>query len=223
MAYQLGDIVTRVQQRIRDTGYSSSEIKSYINDTQNDVFNEYQLPFMEDEQEYTLTVGVADITNGTGLPSNFVQALDLLLTSTGVEKILTCRDVRQMDALYPDYENSTLYPANTPSEWYMYAQTPRVFPKPNSAYTVTLRYHKKPTLLSADGDIPELPSEFEELLVVGAAYRVMQVKDNYDQAAILQNKYDELLQKLVMKYSQTQTGAPTIMRINRVSVGRTRF
>jgi hypothetical protein len=223
LSYICGDIVTRVQQRVRDTGFSSTEIKAYLNDTQNDVYNEYRLPFMQTTQDYTLTVGVADITNGSGLPANYVQAIDLLLTTTGSEKVLTYRDIREIDALYPDYENSTLYPNNMPSEWYLYAQLPKVFPKPNLAYTATLRYYKKPTLLSGDGDIPSLPSEFEELLVVGAAYRVLQVKDNYDQAGILQNKYDEILQKLVMKYSQPQVGSPTIMRINRRGLGKTSY
>lgn len=223
MSYQTGDIVTRVQQRVRDTGYSATEIKGYLNDTQNDVFNEYRLPFMETTQNYTLASGVADITDGSGLPANYVQAIDLLLTTAGYEKKLTYRDIREIDSLYPDYENSTLYPDNVPSDWYFYGLTPKVFPKPNSAYTATLRYYKKPTLLSGDSDVPDLPSEFEELLVVGAAYRVLQAKDNYDQAAILQNKYDELLDKLVAKYTQRQVGTPTIMRINRGTVGKAHF
>lgn len=223
MAYTTGDLVTRVQQRIRDTGYSSSEIKSYLNDTLNDVFNEYRLPFVQATQNYTLTADDPDVTSGSGLPSNYVQALNLILTTTGREKVLLYRDVREMDTLYPSYQSSSLYPANVPNEWYYFEQTINVFPKPNSAYTVTLQYYKKPTELVSDSDVPELPSEFAELLVVGAAFRVLQVKDNYDQAAIFQNKYDELLQKLVVKYSQPQVGAVTRMRINRHAVGKTRF
>lgn len=223
MPYTLSNIVSRVQLRIRDTGFSTSEIKNYINDTQNDVFNEYRLPFMQTTQDYTLTANQADITNGSGLPSNFVQAVSLTLTSSGLEKVLTFREFREMDDLYPDYENSTVYSANIPSDWFLYGQTAKVFPEPNSAYTVTLRYYKKPTVISDDAAVPEIPSEFEELLIVGAAYRVLQAKDNYDQAGILQNKYDEILQKLVVKYSQPQVGRPKIMRINRVSVGPTRF
>lgn len=222
MSYILGDIVTKVQQRVRDTGYSSTEIKNYINDTQNDVFNEFKLPFMETAQAYTLTVGVADITNGSGLPTNFVQALDLTLTSNGQEKVLIPRDVREMDDLYPDYEASGIA-SGVPTDWYKYGSTIKVFPEPNLAYTTYLRYYKKPTLLSADADIPELPSEFEELLVVGASYRVLQVKDNYDQAGILQNKYDEILDKLVRKYTRTQSGIPTIMRVNRRATSRSHY
>lgn len=223
MAYTAGDIVTRVQQRVRDTGYSSTEIKGFINDTVNDVFNEYRLPFMETSQDYTLTANVSDITNGNGLPANYVQALDLMLTSSGRESLLQYVDVRDIDARYPDPDDTTANPASVPTKWYFFADTIKVFPVPNEAFTVKLRYFKKPTELSSDDDVPEIPSEFRELLVVGAAYRVMQVKDNYDQAAILQNKYDEILQKLVVKFSQAQVGTAIRMRINRYALGKTDF
>lgn len=223
MSYQTGDIVTKVQQRVRDIGYSSAEIKNYINDTQNDVFNEYRLPFMQTIQGYTLTVGVSDITDGSGLPANYVQAISLILTTNGKEKVLTYSDVRQIDQNSPDSDDEDIHERGEPDEWYYYAETIRVYPEPDAAYTLTLRYYKKPTILSADADVPELPSEFEELLVVGAAYRVLQVKDNYDQAAILQNKYDEILQKLVMRFSQAQVGKPTLMRINRRVLGKINF
>lgn len=214
MAYNLGTTVTRVQQRIRDTGYSSAEIKSYINDTQNDVYNEYRLRFMEDSQAYTLTVGVADITNGSGLPTNYVQALDIINTTTGKQSTLTFVDAKAI---------TNLTTTGQPTSWYIFENTINLYPIPTSADTITVRYYKKPTELSADADVPEIPSEFVELLVVGAGYRVLQVKDNYDQAGILQNKYDEILAKLVMKYSQSQVGQPTIMRINRNANSKTSF
>lgn len=222
MSYILGDIRTKVRNRVRDSAYDSTEITNYLNDVQNDIFNEYRLPFMEATQDYTLTVGAADITNGSGLPTNFVIPIDLILTSAGREQIIPIIDVRTMDERYPDYETSG-YAAGAPTAAYKYGQTIRVFPEPNEAYTVTLRYYKKPTLLADDADIPELPSEFEEMLVVGAGYRVLQVKDNYDQAGILENKYKELLDKLVMKYTRNQVGRPTVMRINRVSLGKAHY
>lgn len=223
MSYQLSDIVTKVQLRVRDTGYSTTEIINYINDTQNDVFNEYSLPFMQATQTYTLTAGVSDITNGSGLPTNYVQAIDLLLTSAGREKVLTYKDFKEIDVLYPDSDDQTANPQGVPNFWYYYGETIRVYPEPDTGYDLTLRYYKKPTLLSANSDVPEIPSEFEELLVVGAGYRVLQVKDNYDQAGILQNKYDELLAKMVVKFSQPQVGTPTLMRINRNALGKANF
>lgn len=223
MAYNLGDIADKVRLRVRDTAFDTNLTRHFINDAQNDVFNEYRLPFMQTTQGYTLTVNVSDITNGSGLPANYVQALDLVLTTGGQEKVLTYVDVREIDNIYPDPDDTTAHAANVPHSWYYYAETIRVFPVPSSAYTVTLRYYKKPTELSSDSDVPEIPSEFEELLVTGAAYRIMQVKDNYDQAGVLQNKYDEILAKLVMRYSTPQVGTPLRMRINRVSLGKSHF
>jgi hypothetical protein len=223
MAYNLGALVTKVQQRIRDTGYSTTEIKDYINDTQNDIFNEYRIPFMETTINYTLTPSESDITDGAGLPANYVQALDLLLTTDGQERLLRYNDIRVQDSQYPDSDDLTAHTAGTPYNWYNYADTIRVFPAPAEADTVKLRYFKKPTEIESDAAIPEIPSEFAEILVVGAAYRVLQVKDNYDQAGILQNKYDELLQKLVFKYSYKQVGTVAQMRINRRRIGTSQF
>lgn len=223
MSYTTGDLITKVQQRIRDTGYSSTEILGYINDTQNDVFNEYRLPFMQTTQAYTLTAGVSDITNGVGLPANYVQALDITLTTTGTLQTIEYVDVRTIDALYPAPDDTTLNPVNVPYLWYNYAETIKVFPVPADAYAISMRYYKKPTELVNNGDVPELPSEFAELLVLGASYRVLQVKDNYDQAGVLENKYDEVLQKLVVKYSQPQVGTPMRMRINRYPAGKQFF
>ena len=223
MAYQLSDITTKVQNKVRDSSYSTTEIANYINDAQNDVFNEYRLPFMEATQDYTLTANVSDITNGSGLPTNYVQAIDLILTTDGYEKRLLYKDIRWIEDNFPDPDDNTVNPANPPIYYYFYNETIRVFPEPDTAYTVTLRYIKKPTILSADADVPEIPSEFEEILVSGAAYRVLQAKDNYDQAGIHQNKYDEILQKLVKRFSQGQVGVPTRMRINRIGLGKQYF
>lgn len=219
MAYQLSTIVTKVQNRVKDSSYSTTEITDYINDTQNDVFNEYRLRFMQTTQNYTLASGVADITNGSGLPTNFVQAYDIFITSSGLESKLQYKTFQEIDQLYPDPTDTTSNPAGIPIYWYVYGDTIRVYPAPNSAYTVTMRYLKKPTILDADADVPELPSEFEEVLVMGAAYRVMQTKDNYDRAAIMENKYMELLDKLTVRYSQDQAGHSSQMRINRYAMG----
>lgn len=223
MSYILSDLITRVQQRVGDTGFSTSEIANYINDTIRDVYNEYTLPFMETSQAYTVTIGASDITNGSGLPTNFVQAINLTYTSASGENIIPYIEYRELDNLYPDADDTTAHPAGYPEYWYKYGTTIRVYPVPSTAYAVTLKYMKEPTALSSGSDVPEVPTEFEEILVVGAAYRVLQVKDYYDQAAILQNKYDELLQKLVKKYSRGQIGRPTLMRINRDGLGKTHF
>lgn len=215
MAYQLSTLVSRVQQRLRDTSYSSSDIIDYLNDTQNDIYNEYRLPFMQTTQDYTVTAGQADITNGTGLPADFDQAIDIIDRTDGQEKLIPFRDIREVDQWYADATDINLHPENKPEFWYFYGETPYLFPVPADSYTLTMRYYKKPTELAQDADVPSIPSNFAELLIVGATFRAMQVRDDYDEAMVFENKYQELLQKLVVKASQRQVGRPTVMRINR--------
>lgn len=215
MAYNLGNIVTKVQQRIRDAGYSSQEITNYVNDTINDIYNEYRLPFMQASEEYALTADNPDITSGVGLPANYVQALDLFLTSPGRQRVLIYTDTSQIDAKFPSPDDTQIHPASVPRYWYLFEGAINVYPVPIDNLSVMLRYYKKPTELTGNDDVPEVPSEFSEILVLGAAYRILQIKDNYDQASILQNKYDEVLQKLVVKYSVPQTAQPARLRVNR--------
>jgi hypothetical protein len=211
MAYQLADIVTLVQKRVKDTGYDTSEIKQYINDTQNDVFNEYRLSFMQTSQSYTVPASVTDVTNGTGLPANFLVGIDMLNTTGGGALLIPYKEVSYLDSL----TSATSSTSNAPQFWYMYGRTPTLYPVLSSSVTVNFRYYKMPTQLSNDSDVPALPYSFQELLVLGAAYRVMQVKDNYDIAGILQNKCDEILQKLVNMTAVNQVGSSPAQRINR--------
>lgn len=212
MPYQLSSIVTKVKQRVNDTGYSSSEIINYINDTQNDAFNEYRLPLMKTSQSYTVTTGVADITNGAGLPATYVEAISLRDTTTGQAQEIQFIDEGDLADLYADYDTQT---NGQPRYAYFSAGTIKLFPAPAGAYTLKLRYYKKPTTLEADADVPEVPSEFEEMLVAGAAYRVLQAKQAYDEAGILENKYAELLQKFYDKYMRAPASGPARMKINR--------
>jgi hypothetical protein len=215
MAYQLSDIITKVQQRVRDTGYSTAEITNYINDAQNDVFNEYRFRFMRTSQNYTVTIGVADITNGVGLPATLDMVIDLVDTTSGQEKVINFIDADELETMYGDIADTVSHPNGQPLYWYWEGDNIKLFPAPALAYTLKLRYWKKPTILSADDDVPELPSNFEEALIEGATYRVLQVKDNYDQAAIHQNQFEEHVLKAVVRFSTPQSGRATTMKINR--------
>lgn len=218
MAYTLASLVTKTQQRVSDTGYSSSEIKDYINDTQNDVFNEYRLDLMKTSINFTVTPSVADITNGNGLPSTYVEAISLRDYTTGQAKDIPFIDLDDLISLHADYDTHT---AGQPQYAYFADNTINLFPAPLGAYTLTLRYYKRPTELSADADVPEIPSEFGEMLVAGASYRVLQAKQAYDEAGIHENKYAELLQKFYDKYMRSPASGPARMKINRIGTGLT--
>lgn len=206
MAYTTGTIVPKVQNRVRDTGYSTSEIKQYLTDTARDVFNEYpSLPLWKATADFTVTAGNSDLTASAGLPSNYGVAEYLVNTTDGQEIVIPYVEQADLDLLYPDTNDQNRYANGTPLACYFDGTTLRLFPAPASAYTLRLHYYKEPAELSNDSDVPDVPQAFEELLVVGAAYRVLQVKGVYDEAGILENKYQELLQKLVDKSIRVPT------------------
>lgn len=226
MSYITSSIVASVQKRIRDPAYDTSEIIEYCNDTQNDIFNEYRLNFMEKYQDYTTAASVEDITNGTGLPTDYLIAIDLLNITNGAHNLITYLDVVPRDQLDTTTGITTITTTSTttPEGWYKYAGKILMYHPPASILTVRLRYYKMPTLLTTDDTIlPALPYSFREIYVLGAAYRVLQIKDNYDQAGILQNKYDEILAKLVGQTAVNQVGQSAQQRLNRQTVRRRSF
>ena len=215
MAYTTGSLVTKVQNRVRDTGYSISEIKQYLTDTVRDVHNEYPtLPIWRTSADYTVTATNSDITATVGLPADYGVPLQLINRTSGAESVIPYIDQSDLEVQSPDHTDSAVYTNGQPQYWYYDGSTIRLFPAPAGAYTLRLSYMKNPSELSDDADVPTIPSSFEEMLVVGAAYRVLQVKGVYDEAGILENKYQELLQKLVDKSIRT----PTVhsMKTNRI-------
>lgn len=214
MAYQTSDIVTKVQDNIQDSSYSASKIKNALNYTQNSVFNKYKIKFMKTSWTFTATIGNSDLTAGTGLNANHVSSSSLVCTTSGKEgKIMYIKE-DDLEELYPDYTDTTLYPNAQPEYWYDDGLTVRLFPAPDVAYTYRLRGFKKPTLLSDDADVPSIPSEHEELLIEGASARILRIKDNYDQAGVHDVLYKEQLQDFVTKYTEPH-GGKAIMRVNR--------
>lgn len=222
MAYTTADLVARVQRRVRDTAYPASEIKDYLTDEQSAICTEYDLPVMRTSQNYTVTTGVADITNGVGLPSNFDSIIQLSDTTNGQSQTIPYIDRDRLEADYPDFQDTTAYPNAQPLFWYWDAGVPKLFPAPAGAYTLKLRYKKLPTDLSDDAQVPDLPVAFREVLVEGASRRVLEVKDNYDQAAIHETKRNELLVAAMVRASTPQSGEVQVMGINRgpYAVGR---
>lgn len=213
MAYTTSDLVSDVQSRISNSSFSSSDIKQFLNDAQRSFATDATWRFFHTTQNYTLNVGTADITNGSGLPSAFQTPNKLRITTSGYEQVLTPIQYDEFVEKYPSYENDD---NSTPRYWYMKGDSIEVYPAPDTAFTVKLEYWKTPTELSADSDVPELPVDFREVLVLGALQRAYKTDDDFDQAREIDDEMVALLTNLKRKYSfipgQKQMG------INRASI-----
>ena len=176
------------------------------------------MPFMETTAPYTLTVSNADITAGSGLPATFDRAISVRLTTADYEKELRYVEYRDLLKLHPDLATAD---TGTPTMWYKFANTIKVFPEPDIAYTLSLDYYKTPTELSDDADVPEIPSLYEELLVIGAYLRALEHDDDYDEAAVQRLLWDQKHINMVRKTTQKHDG-PSVIAINRRRTTRIR-
>lgn len=214
MAYTTGQLVTDVQNRLDDTGFSSTILKQFLNDTQREITNGRFFRFMEGSQNYTLNVGTAEITNGGGLPTNYQTPILLRNTYSGYEGILPYMDYTQFRTQYAGADNAT---DAAPRLWYEYAGSIYVYPAPDVAYTVTMDYLKKATELALDADVPQVPEEWRELMVLGTYKRALEYNDDFDLAQAVQFKFEELLLDMTRRLSGRQVGVPSIIGINRRS------
>lgn len=211
MAYTLSNLVSQVQAKLDDTGFSSGTIKQFINDTQREIFNSYTLRFMESSTTLTATIGSA--VAGT-LPADYQIAIDLRITApVNYAKLLLPIDYKELDSYNPAQTTN-----GVPSYWYEFGTSISTDVPAVSALTYTLRYYRTPTELLADADVPVIPSEFQEVLVLGAFKRCLQLNDSYDQAAVIQiNEFDPLISRMVQRFGPRQQGGPARMKVNRWS------
>lgn len=207
MAYDLGTIIGKVQNKLDDSGFSSSILTDFANDTQRELFNSHFFPFMEDSQTFVLVAGTADI--GT-LPTNLQLPINLRISSpAAMSKVLQPITADEYDELYSSNAVNT---QGTPNLWIPFESAISVYPTPSSAITLTMRYYKVPTELSNSTDVPEIPVEFQEILVLGMLKRALEYNDSYDQSAFIDAKMARLIDDMSRRYS------PLSSRVTRMGI-----
>jgi hypothetical protein len=208
MAYNLGSIISKVQNKLDDTGFSSAILTDFANDAQRELFNSRYFKFMEASQDFTVNAGSTDI--GT-LPSNLQQPRDLRIkTPEALASVLQPISPEEYDVFFNANAQNT---QGSPSHWYYYDGKIYLYPIPSQDITVTLRYWKTPTELVNVTDVPEVPSEFQEILVLGMYKRALEYNDSFDQSAFINAQVDKLSEDMARRYTP-QTSQPTVMGIN---------
>ena len=193
MDYTLQAIVRRVQtDKLDDDEFDTGIIGNFVNDTQRDIFNQFELPFQEKI--------FAGTVPSTSFMFNVPTDLALLQHATlaGTPGFFGTRmPWRKFFEMYPDSANET---PGKPTAWTLYAGN-IVFDKPlDEDMTLTMFYIKKPVLLTTPTAVPEIPEEFAELLVLGAYIRCLKFNEDNDQAVYHEGEYNKMLDLLVTRY-----------------------
>jgi hypothetical protein len=92
---------------------------------------------------------------------------------------------------------------NTPGKvtnWTSYAGNIMLNCPSEDEQTLTMYYIKKPITLTVGTQVPEIPEEFSELLVLGAYIRCLKFNEDNDLAAYHEGEYNKMLDLLVTRY-----------------------
>lgn len=210
MAYSLLDLRSRVRTKIKDSSYSAATIDGFINDAIVEIADLYPWKYFQKVVSGALTVG----------EHTFEQQSDHQITTklvlTHPTQVTSHRDItkyrkpwEEFFELHPD--PGTLSNGQ-PVDWTEYGDQIYFNCPANLAYLLKQFYQKLPTELTADASTPELPRNFREAIVLGASYRTEEERDNYDIAAILQNRFNDRVSDLIMRFpNDTMTGPDTVI------------
>ena len=211
MANTRTTIKTEVLNKLDNQDLDATTVNSFINQSHREILNKHKWPFMESTFSGTLTAS----TYIYSLPTTAQQLTTFRITDPTANTIdLTDRytPFRDFDARHPDPTEDN---EGTPDEWTMIGNKFYVWPVPDVVYTIDTRFLKKPTDLVADSTELDTPEEFQELIVLGAAARILERDDSPDEAAVLRAQFDTLLQDMILRYSIRQTGRPMVMKSNK--------
>lgn len=213
MEYNLSGLRQRVLvDKLDDDEFNPEVVDNFINDTQRDIFNQYELPFMEKIFSGSIPTGSTMFT----LPE------DLAIAQS---QVITAPDGNQHDMQhgYMDFRTFNQWfptPANNkPSSvhfWTLYAGNVLTSAPTDQDYTMTIFYIKKPKLLAQDEDVPDVPEEFAEALILGALMRIHERNEDIDLAASVSQSYTAIMTQLVDRYGFRQSNGPIKMKNSQI-------
>ena len=112
-------------------------------------------------------------------------------------------DFRTFNKLFP---KPSLNDSGEIQAWTLYSGNMLLSRPTDVDYELTVFYTKVPKTLALGADVPEIPEEFGELLVLGSYIRCLERNEDYDMAAYVRVEYNNMLDMLVSKYGFRKTG-----------------
>lgn len=208
MEYNLAALRKRIAiDRLDDEDFEPDLIDRFINDAQRDIFNKFELPFQEKIFSGQLPVGV----NMFQLPSDVASVQSRVVTSPdGSQRTIDNGYMR-----FKDFNRNFPTPANNQpgpiNYWTLYANSMITSCPTDQEYTLDLYYLRKPKTLVEGTDVPEIPEEFAELLIMGALKRIYFREGDEDELTWANAEYTRLETLLTNRYGSRQKNGPTII------------
>lgn len=208
MAYTLQTIKSLVKDRLPDQNFSDALITQFVNDEQRELYNYYNLP--ENRAKVPITLSAGD--NESNLPSDHQKTLGLRITAPSNYDAEITQWFLPYNRFKDYFREAEYYSQTTPRWWTIYSDKIVFAHEVDREYTLEHDYLSTLDELEDDSDVPTLPEEFQEILVLGALVRCLEVNDDNDIAQYQQGKKNLLVQAMLKRLSPQQGGKITVLR-----------
>ena len=209
MAYTYLDITNEVIARMNEVALTSAnftaargfqvQCKNAVNDSINYINQrEFGWPFTHATTTQVLVAGQTRYTIPTDAQSvdydTFRISKDDALAVAGIT--LRILDYKEYTQKYIEQETTTgvgavpIYVFRSPDNNY------GLFPYPDKAYELKLEYYKKPTALSAHGDVPTIPEQYRQVIVDGATAYAYQYRGEAQQYGINFARFEDGIKQM---------------------------
>jgi len=185
--WNLGEIISDVTARLgRRVDIPKSVVSRYVNQAYEDTANVARPANLE-------RIAVSSTTSGENrydLPADFYEPIQLSwLTNIGSARTLIRKNIEQVDA-------TGFKPIGIPSSYVLFGNWLELFPSPDSAYSLQLRYRSFVTTLVGAGDIPSLSTEWRFPIVLKTESYLHQWLGDPERAGGANNAYLSHIQTL---------------------------
>jgi hypothetical protein len=209
MAYTYLDITNEVIARMNEVALTSAnftaargfqvQCKNAVNDSINYINQrEFGWPFTHATTTQVLVAGQTRYTIPADAQSvdydTFRISKDDALAVAGIT--LRILDYKEYTQKYIEQETTTNvgavpnYVFRSPDNNY------GMYPYPSKAYTLKFEYYKKPTALSAHGDVPLVPEQYRQVIVDGATAYAYQYRGEAQQYGINFSRFEDGIKQM---------------------------
>lgn len=201
MAYTFLALKTKLATQISDPNVDTTITGDALVDAEQEIFNKFTTTLNSTTATNTVSSGSRILA--TSLPTNLQRINNLSITSPSAyakslkDYYLTPDDFRKQYTAYAQ----TL---TAPLGYWTYIDSIEFGNLADQNYSLLIDYTFSVPVLSADGDVPTIPEVFRELLMLGAKIRIYEQKEDFDFAQQFQNRYADLLQDFLTRYSTNQ-------------------
>lgn len=206
----LAEYKQTVRGLLQDDQFDENLITQALNWFVYELFNDTRTRLMESSD--TITVDAGSTT--ADFPSDLMTRISIYATAP------TVFDFDPGYVEYPTFMGSyanfaTAVPARA-SKWTDFGNAIRFAAPLDASHTFQIDYLREPVPMEQDSDDCEVPDRYSELVAKGALARIMEINEDYAEAAQERSNLDPML--TTFKRNEGRGGGktqPTIMRTNR--------